>query len=117
MPLRLRDETAAVDVLEISGGGVLIGIGGAADSVHILAVCGNPIIKSSGIAYDNTVISSAAVPSTGSVTTDGSGNATITTSTGQAATTSSGTNITTLGTNSIAVHGLAPSTSYHYAFW
>jgi hypothetical protein len=47
--LQLKNETTGHVALEISGGGALIGIDGASDSVHILAICGNPIIKSTKV--------------------------------------------------------------------
>jgi hypothetical protein len=115
--LQLKNETTGHVALEISGGGALIGIDGAADSVHILAICGNPLIKSSGIAYDGTVISSSALPTTGSVTTNGSANATITTNTGQRALGSIGANVTSLATNSMNIHADISGHGYRYAFW
>ena len=79
MALRLIDETAAQTVLEISGGGALIGIGGAADSVQILAVCGQPIIKSNGLVYDARVVASSGATASGTVALDGNGVATVST--------------------------------------
>jgi hypothetical protein len=117
MALQLRDETAAQLVLEISGGGALIGIGGAADSVQILAVCGNPIIKSTGVAYDSTVTSASGTTASGSVTTDGSGYATITTSTGEPAVgvgVDSGLQVN--NTNDFVL-SWSPSTSRKYVYW
>lgn len=115
MPLQLKDETTGIVALEISGGGALIGIDGAS-GVHILAVCGNPIIKSNGVAFDNTVVPTAAVPATGSVTTNGSGDATVTTNTSQKAVLASGASVKTLGDNAILVHG-SPGSAYRYSFW
>jgi hypothetical protein len=119
MPLQLKDETTGHIALEISGGGALIGIDGASDSVHILAVCGNPIIKSSGVAYDNTVISASAAPGQGSVTLDGSGRASVAHSLGTPPIAASGDgsiSTTTVDSTYVQITGGA-STSARYTYW
>src|SRR4051812_38889172 len=79
MSLQIKDETAGLVIMEISGGAALIGIDGSADSVHLLATAGNVIIKSTGIVNDNLTVSGCATPTTGSATFDGTGHVTVTT--------------------------------------
>jgi hypothetical protein len=76
--LQLKNETTGHVALEISGGGALIGIDGASDSVHILAICGNPIIKSTKVIYDSRVVATSGKTTFGTATLDSSGNASIT---------------------------------------
>lgn len=115
MALRLINVTVAKSVLEISSSGALLGINGAADPTHILALSGNPIIKSTGVAYDNTVVSASAQAVSGTVTLDSSGSATITTNLGQAPV-AADYGIDSLSTNSYTLRGPA-NTSLKYCYW
>ena len=118
MALRLIDETAAQTVLEISGGGALIGIGGAADSVQILSVCGNPIIRSDGICYNNTVVATSGGPVSGVASLDGSGNATISTGLSEPVIekTSGSLSLVDNSAGSFQLHGAAGGTR-EYCYW
>jgi hypothetical protein len=116
MALQIKDETAGVVVMEISGGAALIGIDGSADAVHILAVAGNVFIKSTGVVYDNRTVSSCPLPTTGSATTDGSGNAVITTGLSQAVIVPASTDLNGYTSTTFTLHGAA-STSLPYRYW
>jgi hypothetical protein len=115
MALEVIDETAGKVVCIIPNGtSALLGINGAADSVQLLAISGNVLFKSTGIVNTNLVRGSAALPTTGTVTTDGSGIATVSTTVTQPVITQ---NADTLSSTSFTVRTGSPSTIFNYSYW
>lgn len=79
----LKDETAAAFALRLAGTGARLGVNGAPDATHPLAVAGAVFVKSGPLLGDDKCVGAAASPTSGSISVPGNGTATVTTNNGQ----------------------------------